>query len=102
MPFVPYVPTATEMETEAQIVAMSGVTDATLRWIVTIYMAGYHASANETAQKVMHAMADMAGLPDKLVPPALQKRVEDMAYQVLEEMVAAEVATTARDGLAGR
>lgn len=93
MPFVPYVPSATEAGIEAQIAAISGITDETLRWIMTIFMGGYRTSAREAAQKVMHTIANMAGLPDKLVPLELQKRINDMAYEVLEEIVVLEVAT---------
>ena len=92
MPLVPQLPTPTEAGVEAQITAISGVTDETLRWIITIFMGGYRTSAPESARKVMHTIADMAGLPDKLIPPDLQKRIEEIAYEVLEAMVALEVA----------
>jgi hypothetical protein len=77
---------------EAQITALSGVTDETLRWIITIFMGGYRSSAPEAARKVMHAIAGMAGLPDNLIPLDLQKRIEGIAYEVLEAIVLLEVA----------
>lgn len=92
MPFLPYIPTTTETETEARVVAMAKVTDETLRWIVTLYMAGYHTSASETARKVGHVLANMAALPDKLIPQELVRRISDVAYEGLGEMVALEVA----------
>lgn len=92
MPVMPFIPSVPEMGLEAQIVAVSQVTDDTLRWIITIFMAGYHTTPRETAQKVMHAMANMAGLPDKLVPLEVQKRISDMTYDVLVEIAALEVA----------
>ncbi len=92
MPLVPQLPSPTEAGVEAQITAISGVTDETLRWIITIYMGGYRTSAPEAARKVMHAIASMAGLPDKLLPLDLQKRIEQIAYEVLETIVALEVA----------
>lgn len=100
MPFLPYVPTAAETDTEARIVAMSKVTDETLRWIVTLYMAGYHTSASETVRKVSHALANMAALPDPLIPQELSERIRDIAYGVLGEMVAQEAA--AGTGAAGK
>lgn len=99
MPFLPYIPTTTETETEAQIVAITNVTDETLRWIVTIYMAGYHTSASETVQEVKRFVANMAALPDKLIPQELVKRIGDMVYEVLGEIVALEVATAPRPAL---
>lgn len=89
MPFIPSVP---EMGFETQILSIGQVTDETLRWIITIHMAGYHSTPRETAQKVMHAMASMAGLPDKLFPPEVLKRINDLTYEVLVDIAASEVA----------
>jgi len=80
------------MGLEAQIISIGQVTDETLRWIITIHMAGYRSTPRETAQKVMHAMANMAGLPDKLFPPEVLQRINDMTYEVLVDIAAAEVA----------
>lgn len=92
MPSMPFIPSVPEMGLEAQIESISQVTDETLRWIITIYMAGYHTTPRETAQKVMHAMANMAGLPDKLFPIEVLQRINDMTYEVLVDIAASEVA----------
>lgn len=80
------------MGLEAQIISIGQVTDETLRWIITIHMAGYRSTPHETAQKVMHAMASMAGLPKKLFPAEVLQRINDMTYEVLVDIAAAEVA----------
>lgn len=98
MPIVPYVPSLAELGMESRIAAVSGVTDETLRWIVTIVMGAYRTSAPEAAGKVMHSIASMAGLADDLLPPDLQKRIEQIAYEVLEAIVTWEVAEKRRRG----
>lgn len=55
-------------------------------------MAGYRTTPRETAQKVMHAMANMAGLPDKLFPLEVMQRINDMTNEVLVDIAASEVA----------
>lgn len=98
MPIVPYLPSAEELGLEAHIAAVSSVTDETLRWILTIFMRGYHISAREAAQKATHAVAGMACLPDDVIPEALQKRISDMAYEVLGDIVEVEAAVASHHG----
>lgn len=98
MPFVPYVPSATELSAQEQIAAIKGVSDETLRWIVTVLMTGYDVGAQEAAEKVMHLIADMGGIADGLIPPDLRDRIRNIAYEILGEIAVLEADKKRRSG----